>query len=267
MKQKYFYLILFVTLIFRIVISPIFYHPDVNNHIDWGERFFEYGPSKIYDHSSNIWSYTWPNQPPGTMYIFAFMHKIYQLIFSFLWFLNIKIQIFPSFIMPFFEFDFKYVIVKLPAIFADLGVAVLIYKIIVFFKSKNIAAQTAAIFYLFNPAIWYNSTVWGQTDSIISFVFLLGLYFILNKKLFRALIFFALSIYIKISLLIFIPVVAIYIVKNYKTLNIFVNVIFVLFFVGLITLPFSLNNSNPYSYLLFIYNQRVLTQQLQHLNG
>jgi len=262
MKKKYLYLFLFGALVFRLIFSPFFYHPDVNNHLDWGERFFEYTPSKVYSHSSNVWSYTWPNQPPGTMYLFAAIHKLYLFIFSIVWFVNVKISFFPSTVMPFFEFEFKYLMYKLPAIFSDFGIAYLIYKILFKLKVKQNKALFASLFFLINPAIWYNSTIWGQTDAIISFLFLLGIYFLINKNLFFGVLFVFLSIYVKVSLLIFIPIVVIYIFKNYKFSNIIKNLFVCFLFILLITIPFSKETSNPISYLFFVYTQRVLTQQL-----
>ena len=72
-----------VALLFRVVLAFGAWHPDLNNHVDWGIRFFQYGPSKFYAPESNVWNYTWPNQPPGTTYVFAGVRKIFESSFNF----------------------------------------------------------------------------------------------------------------------------------------------------------------------------------------
>lgn len=57
------------------------------------------------------------------------------------------------------------ILYKLPAILADVVTGLLIYKILI--KSKNEKwALIGASIYLFNPAIFGNSSLWGQVDSL-----------------------------------------------------------------------------------------------------
>ena len=196
-----FKLILIVALLFRLVFAFIVWHPDVNNHVDWGTRFWVYGFKGFYNPDSNVWSYTWPNQPPGTIYIFALLKKVSESIFNFFWFINIKVALFPSDIIFYLEDHLYPALLQLPSILADFGIAYLIYKNI---KSRRLA-KTGAILWLLNPVIWYNSSVWGQTDSVITFFVFLSFYLLIKNKPILSVLSYAISIYIKASLIIFIP--------------------------------------------------------------
>jgi len=266
---KKIYWILLAGFIFRLVLAFFIWHPDVNNHVDWGIRFWQYGASKFYLPETNIWSYTWPNQPPGTILMFAGIRKLYEFIFSILWFINIKIPVFPSIIITFAEERLYPALLKLPSILADLGIGLLIYKIINYqlvisnLKNKNRLAALGLILWLFNPVIWYNSAVWGQTDAVINFLALLAFYFlIINKRLTLSLIAITLCFYIKASLLIFLPVYLILLFKQRLKIYELVRALIVVLIIILIpTLLFS--NGNPAVWLFNLYREKVFTNQLQ----
>lgn len=255
--MKIFHLLI-LAFIFRIALSFFIYHPDLTNHIDWGIRFWDYGPLKFY--SQNVWSFTWPNQPPGTMYLFAGVRKLFEFIFAIFWFLNVSLPFFPSGIITFLADNLYASLLKLPSILADLGIAYLIYKI---FKEegKEKLGKIGAALFLFNPIIWYNSTIWGQTDAVINFLALLAFVLLLKKKLLPAVVFLFLSFYIKASLLIFLPLFAIIILRQkYKFGQIIYSGIIALSIIGLLTLPFS--GGEPFGWLLKLYQDKVFTEQL-----
>jgi hypothetical protein len=64
---------------------------------------------------------------------------------------------------------------KLPAILSDVITGYLIYKIISKIKNEK-WGQFGAILYLFNPAIFANSTLWGQVDSLTALFSLFAVY-------------------------------------------------------------------------------------------
>ena len=101
--------------------------------------------------------------PPGYFYILA--------IFGHLW-------------APFRAMDPQYnflrIIVKLPAVLADLGVGWLVYAVGRRFAAPAIALGAAAV-YLLNPATIMNSADWGQIDSIAGGFALLGVYLLLKS--------------------------------------------------------------------------------------
>ncbi len=251
-----------VALLFRVVLAFGAWHPDLNNHVDWGIRFFQYGPSKFYAPESNVWNYTWPNQPPGTTYVFAGVRKIFEFSFNFFSVVHFKLHAFPGKWLLFFEKTLYQALLKFPSIFADLGIAYLIYKFVASnFQHKKRGIIAATIF-LFNPVIWYNSAVWGQTDAIINLFALLAFYLLLQKKLTLSLLFLVLSFYIKASLLIFIPIYVVIVwMQKYKLSQVIVSLVCSLLVIGVVTLPFS--RGEPFSWLVNLYQHKVFSQQLQ----
>lgn len=256
--------LLIFAFVLRIIFAFIVWHPDLNNHIDWGIRFFEYGPQKFFAPETNVWSYTWPNQPPGSIYMFAGIRKLFEFLFSFVWLINIKVSIFPSGIVTFFEKTLYEAFLQLPAIIADFGIAYLIYKLIFQIvpkaKKRKEIALAGSLMFLFNPAVWYNSSVWGQYDSVINFFALLSFYLLLNKKLNWSVLAFSMSLYTKASLAIFLPIYAIVAFKKYSLKEIAKSVGISAVVIGLITLPFS--RGEPFSWLYNLYTKKVFVQQL-----
>jgi dolichyl-phosphate-mannose-protein mannosyltransferase len=245
--------ILILAFVFRLVLSFATWHPDLNNHVDWGIRFFQYVASKFYAPETNVWSYTWPNQPPGTIYMFAGIRKLYEGTFGLFSFLHFKVGVFPGSILLFFEKTLYPALLKLPGILADLGIGYLIYKIT---KKKWIA-----VLWLFNPVIWYNSALWGQYDSVINFLAILSFYLLLKRKLSYAVLAFALSLYIKASLLIFLPIFAIVAIRQkYKLSKYLLSLFISMLVIVLLSLPFA--RGNVFVWLYNLYQNKIFVQQL-----
>ncbi|MDR3085892.1 MAG: phospholipid carrier-dependent glycosyltransferase [Christensenellaceae bacterium] len=72
-------------------------------------------------------------------------------------------------------------LIKLPAVLADLCAAYLIYAMLRKRAGEG-AAAFAALGYAFLPAIWLDSAMWGQIDGILSLLLLLSLYFYDREK-------------------------------------------------------------------------------------
>ncbi len=254
--------IFILALLLRLLLAPVVFHPDLSNHMDWGIRFFSYGPSKFYSPESNVWNYTWPNQPPGTIIIFAIIRKIYELIFNLFWQINISLPLFPSSVILLIENHLYSVLLKLPAIFADIGIAYLIYNFLIKLGYPKKAKLGAALF-LFNPVIWYNSSVWGQTDSIINFFFLLALWFLFNNRPVFSLFSVLSSVYVKVSLAIFSPIfLVLFLNKKFSLKQVGISLFVSVSCFALITLFFSYPKE-PIVWLFNLYSKNVLTNQLQ----
>jgi dolichyl-phosphate-mannose-protein mannosyltransferase len=244
---------LVILLLLRIIFAFVVWHPDLNNHSDWGTRFFEYGAKGFYAPEANVWSYTWPNQPPGTIYMFAGVRKIFEFVFNIFWQINISVPVFPSAVMGCLETNLYPALLKLPAILADFGIAYLIY---LWTKKK-----WSAVVWLINPVIWYNSTVWGQYDSVINLFALLSFYLLLKRNLSFSFLAFAFSIYIKASLLIFAPIWLVFALsQKYKARDFVVAVVCSLLAISLLTLPFA--DKNPIIWLYELYQNKIFAQQL-----
>ncbi len=113
---------------------------DHGTFVAWSINLTQNGFSSFYNN--------WSDYLPGYLYVLWFLGKI-----------NL-IDIFPT--------QFLY---KLPAIFADLVTAYLIFKIL---KGKK--GTVGALIYLINPAIFANSALWGQVDSFIALLSTLSIY-------------------------------------------------------------------------------------------
>lgn len=256
MKYKYILLLLFVTRVLLALFGPS--HPDVNNHIDWGIRFFEYGPKGFYAPESNVWNFTWPNQPPATMLVFAGVRKLYEALFSILWFVNTHVSLFPSVVMTFWANQGYTTLLKLPFILSDFGIAYFIYKVLK--KENKKYAKIGSIVWLVNPVVWYNSSIWGQTDSLINLLVLAAFYFLFRNKTRFSILLISLSLFVKLSLAIFVPVYLILLLKKRHWKDTAFGIGISLCLVTFVSLLFS--RGFPLTWLYHLYVDKVLGQQL-----
>jgi dolichyl-phosphate-mannose--protein O-mannosyl transferase/Gpi18-like mannosyltransferase len=146
---------------------------DVTTFVAWTLSLLENGLSHFYAKTS------FADYPPGYFYILA--------IFGHLW-------------APFRALDPSYaalrIVVKLPAVLADLGVGVLLYAIGRRFATQAVALGAAAI-YLLNPATIMISADWGQVDSVAAGLGLFAVFLLLRQRYIGAWITLAYSLLIK----------------------------------------------------------------------
>jgi dolichyl-phosphate-mannose-protein mannosyltransferase len=241
------------------------YHPDILNHVDWGNRFWQYGPREFYE--GNFWSVSWPNQPLASILLFALISKLNQFVFSFLWFLNTNLSFFPSFIFPFLEKNLHIFLLKLPFILSDLGLAYLAHSVVLNITKNQKKALLACFLFLFNPVLVYNSAVWGQTDSLINLLALIGIWKLYQKSYILAFFSLFLCLYFKLSLLIWSPVVLLLIWQQKKYLpKILASALLVALIFTVLTLPFVQHN-DVFTWLWYLYNNRILPRQGNMLSG
>ncbi len=198
-----------------------------------------WGMSAAHDGISGPLVNTAYNYPSFYLYILKFTSHLYEFLTGF----NFKLN--PNDVVFWSDTNFLYLfLIKLPYILADLGIGILIYKIIKNSKfeapnSKQISNSNfknskrlghfnlkfwslfrnsdlgfrissnipllAASLYLFNPVVIYNSSLWGQTDSIGAFLVLLAFYFLLSSKYSLLAVFAAIAVFMKVQTVIFLP--------------------------------------------------------------
>ncbi len=233
-------------------------HPDVGNHLDWGNKFWQYGPNTFYQQS--IWKVSWPNQPIGSIYLFAALSWINQKTFSFFWYLNTQYPIFPSKLIPILEANLHVWLVKIPFLAADILLAYLIYLA----TNKR---KIFSVLFLFNPAVIYNSTVWGQTDSLINLLSLAGIFLVYHRQFLGGTFLFLGSLLFKMSLLIYLPVF-IWLLFLYRRdwLKWSIAILLFLALTIVLAIPFSINQ-NPLTWLSHLYRDLVFNRQGHMLNG
>ena len=102
--------------------------------------------------------------------------------------------------------DLFLLLIKFPAILADIATSMLIFLL----ARKKIAAVGAAAFsllYAFNPSIVINSTFYGQIDSLLALYILLMLVLLQKDRLVYATIVFVVSSLTKYQFMIFAPLI------------------------------------------------------------
>lgn len=118
---------------------------DQGTFIAWSNNLVRFGFRNFYQ--------GWSDYLPGYMYVLWILGHINQL------------GVLPS-----------EVLYKLPSIFADLITGYLIYLAVAKLKNKK-AALIAGCLYLFNPAVFANSALWGQIDSFTAMFSMSAIWF------------------------------------------------------------------------------------------
>lgn len=153
------WLILIVGLIARLFfIGSDGFHNDVQAFESWSLTMAEHGPGGFYANAG------FADYPPGYFYILGFIGWIWDTFFK--------------------HGDPGYlalrVMVKIPAIVADLLVGVVLFKLVRRFADERWALGAAAL-YVLNPAVILISAMWGQVDAIAGGIALLTLYALLRS--------------------------------------------------------------------------------------
>lgn len=206
MKQtKVILLFLLLGLLVRLYFLFPQYSGDVKNHFIWGSSFVQ-NPVGFY--SRHFSGFNDANYPPLAIFLFSLSNLLLLAFRNFFQYLNNLLPAFPSFLVPLFNHEnMQYGFLKLPGIFADLGIGFLLLKFFIGRKFKH--PYILASLYLFNPAVIYLSSVWGQIEPVTNFFLLLSLYLVYFGKTLRfkaaSLIFFTLAALTKQTALWFIP--------------------------------------------------------------
>lgn len=119
---------------------------DQNTFIGWSNRLVEVGFARFYE--------AWSDYLPGYLYILWFLGWLKKTV-----------------AIP------QVLLFKLPAIISDIATGLIIYLIVNKLKNKK-WGLIASSFYLFNPAIIANSTLWGQADSLTALFSLLAVWLV-----------------------------------------------------------------------------------------
>jgi Gpi18-like mannosyltransferase len=152
-----------------------------------------------------------------------------------------------------------YVIKLVPAIF-DAAIGFLIF---VFVRSRlNFkVAAISVVLYVFNPAIIYNSAVWGQFDAIYTFFLVLSLMLALESKPELSTVTYAVAVLTKPQAIALLPLIAYLIIRKRGLRRLATSLIAGATTVFVVILPFEW--SNPLTFLannyFFGYNEYAFT--------
>ncbi len=177
-------LVIVLAVVIRAIVAVVFtgYVTDIACFKGWAIAAYESGPSTFY--TSGMFA----DYPPGYM--------------SVLWFLG--------FIRNIFNIDANgalfTLIIKTPSILAEVGMAILAYRIASQRADRTVGMLCASVV-LFNPAMFFNSSVWGQIDAVLSLFIILALWFLVKEQYIPAAAIYALAVIFKPQAIMFAPVV------------------------------------------------------------
>lgn len=249
----------------RLLTSAIGYHGDLNNNISWGKVANEKGLNGFYDGYYD-WEYSAPNQPPLTIFVLSGALLIEQKITDLIWYLNNNFSIFPSPLVWFWESWGEILMIKLPSILADFGIGYLIYKYFNNLKKEALGIKLFAL-WIFNPVVWYNSAVWGQTDGLVNLLGLVAVICLIKKKLPVFSIFITLSMLFKGSLGIFMPVLFFYaLLQRYRLIEWIKSIVYSLLTIVLISIWFH-PQIDLFKWLFDLYTQRFIPGEIGFLTA
>jgi Gpi18-like mannosyltransferase len=135
-------------------------------------------------------------------------------------------------------------LLKIPPITADVITSFIIYKLAKKYLNSVISIFLAA-FYIFNPAVFIDSTFWGQVDSFFTLLIFIAIYLLHEKKYAFSSAMFAVSILMKPQGIIFLPILFFELVRQRKIKNFIFSALAALVTILVIIIPFSINQQNP----------------------
>lgn len=187
--------IILAALVLRLVISFLGYHGDVIDFYWWTRDLVFKGFAGFYDR--NIDNAVRPIYPPVTSYLFWMGGMFHEFILKFFWFLNVHVSIFPSNLIYWMESPAGWIIFdKLPAILSDLGIVYVLYLFGKSLKGEKEGLIAAQIF-AFVPVFFYNSALWGQTESVFALPMLLAFYLLYKGRIKSSILLYTLAILTK----------------------------------------------------------------------
>lgn len=262
--KKYLIPIFILAFVLRFISAHWAYHGDLNNNLSWGQIGFNEGFINYYERES--WPFSAPNQPPLTIFMFTTLFGIWKRVLDLSWILNNNISFFPSSFIWYWELNGQTILAKLPSIFADLAIG---YLIIHFFKKdkKQKLGILLSTIWLFNPITWYNSSIWGQTDSIVNLFGLISFYYLLKKNIVKSAFFLTVSLLFKGSLAIFVPIfITFAIFQKIKLESYIKSVILCSLFIVMVSIFF-----HPYIdlpvWFINLYKNRIFTGEIGFLTA
>ncbi|MDP4145258.1 MAG: glycosyltransferase family 39 protein [Bacillota bacterium] len=211
------FIILFSALVLRMILAVTNkgLDTDINCFKAWANVAATNGLGEFYRSKMFV------DYPPGYIYILYFIGKI-QKIFALSW-----------------DSGTMLLILKLPAIIADLACSYIIYLL----SKKKLQSGISlllCLFYSLNPAVIFNSAVWGQIDGFFTLFIVLMLLYTVEKRLIAASLTFVIALLIKPQALIFTPIL-LFAFWEKKDLKLFAKCIgYSFIFLVVLILPYSL---------------------------
>jgi len=178
-------------LVIRLALAPwVVYGYDLGLYIKWGLAMVEHGWLNVYSAST-------ANYPPLAVAVMNITAWLAHLLT-------------PSTVNPDAGNYLWRIVMKLPAILADTGIALTVWRMSWNQRGSEWVVGAVA----FNPAMIYLSAMWGQIDSEYALMVLVALWMALSERPFLAGIAFAAAALFKEQGLVATPIVGLAILSN-----------------------------------------------------
>ncbi|MCY9692739.1 glycosyltransferase family 39 protein [Paenibacillus alginolyticus] len=241
-------LLLLTALLLRLYLAPLWmgYDTDVRTFLAWSDRAYTVGLSGLYTNAKDYFL----DYPPGYMYVLYLVGLLHHKL-SIPW-----------------ESAGSLVILKLPAILADIVTAYLLFQLAI---SRQAGARTwiqailIAALFAFNPAIWSNSAIWGQVDSFFMLFILATLLLQQRGKLPQAAVFIALALLLKPQALLFGIFLLIDVIRKRSMMVLLLSVLSGAATMAVISLPFAVGRG--YGWLIGLYSGTLASYPYASLNA
>lgn len=221
--------LIIIALVIRIMISTLpSFEYDESAYRFWSQRLVELGPAHFY--SAQVFT----NNPLGGLYAFWITGLV-------------KNAFIPH--LSFFSREYD-ILLKLPANIADIITGFIIYLLV----KRKVSERWAIIgflMYVFNPALMFNSSIWGQYDGLSTLFLLIATYTILITKIPElSALAFATAWAIKPQTIFFAPLLMILIFLTKKPIRWITCILTFLITLSIIYLPFF--PANPISGIIYV---------------
>src|SRR3990167_8695927 len=193
-RNKNLILIIITGLFIRVILNDIVDSNDAKSFVIWANFLSQNSVAKLYETLPG----DYPPYPPTYYYVLKLIGFILNFSKNSEW--------------------ISQLIVKLPVFVSEVISTLIIYKFTRKLISKN-GATISAVFFFLHPAIIYNTSIWGQIDSIIIMLSLAFVFFATLGKELLALIIYLISVTIKLQALAIFPLVAVWSFMSIKILR------------------------------------------------
>ena len=134
--------------------------------------------------------HTWCDYPPGYLYLLKAVGLLWTTVSG----LSLPPPGSPT----------QRLLLKLIPTGADLGAAYVLYRIAAARRGPGAALAVCAA-YAFNPAMLFNSAVWGQADSLIAFLLLLSVWAVSRSRIASGFAVWAAAVSVKLQAVVVLP--------------------------------------------------------------
>ncbi len=219
-------IIFYILFLTRFYLATLFFNNDFYSVLFWVKSLEKLGLNSFYSRDFSPWAQA--NYPPLINLLYLYIDRSARFIFGD----SLSTPLLASFY-------------KLPSLILE---TILITYL--FIKRQKFMA----LFITLNPAIFYNTIFWGQTEGAVSSLVFFSILFLTQNQIILGLIFFTLALLTKQTAIVFIPVLMVIIFKAKAIKQIITGALLSALLIWVFFLPFNLQDWAFYPIKFFIEN-------------